>query len=157
MQNERINEQLMMRLLLLISLLFVHTAGFAMPRIKPDSANLQKAMTELYAAMLKKDSVRIGKLIHKKISYGHSNGWVENKKEMIANLYNGKLRYTKIERSDEQVAIVRETATVRGTMDIDAVLDGKAMSFKLHVLQVWVWKDKEGWKLLGRQSLTVKA
>ncbi|HYD20914.1 MAG TPA: nuclear transport factor 2 family protein [Flavipsychrobacter sp.] len=147
----------MMRLLLIISLFFVHTVAQAKPRIKPDSAHLQKAMTELYNAMIKKDSVAMGKLVHKKISYGHSNGWVENKKEMIANLYNGKLTYTKIERSGEQVEIVRETATVRGTMDIDAVLDGKAMSFKLHVLQVWVWKDKEGWKLLGRQSLTMKA
>jgi hypothetical protein len=146
-----------MKRLLLILMLLASVTAVAKSRIKPDSANLKKAMTELYTAMVKKDSVTISKLVHKKISYGHSNGWIENKKEMIANLYNGKLVYTKIEQSGEQVEIVRETATVRSTMDIDAALDGKAMSFKLHVLQVWVWKDKEGWKLLGRQSLSVKA
>ena len=146
-----------MRQLLLILMLVVSVGAAAKPRIKPDSANLRKAMTELYTAMVKKDTVAMGKLVHKKISYGHSNGWIENKKEMMANLYNGKLVYLKIDQSNEQVEIVRETATVRSTMDIDATLDGKTSSFKLHVLQVWVWKDKEGWKLLGRQSLSVKS
>ena len=146
-----------MRLSLLISLLFISSLAIARPKIKPDSANLEKAMTELYTAMVKKDSMVMSKRIHKKVSYGHSNGWIENKKEMIADLYNGKLSYTKIDQSEKKLTIVRETATVRSTMDIDAVMEGKAMSFKLHVLQVWVWKNKEGWKLLGRQSLSVKS
>ena len=151
MQEKRSDQQLMMRLLLLISLFFIATVAQAKP--KPDSANLKKAMTELNVAMIKKDSVTLGKVLHKKLSYGHSNGWIENKKEMVANLFNGKLTYNKREQTNEQVEIVRETATVRSTSDIDVLMDGKPMTFKLQVLQVWVWKDKEGWKLLGRQSV----
>ncbi len=145
-----------MRLLLLILMLFVYTLSEAKPKIKADSVNLDKAMTQLYVAMVKKDSVTMNKLVHKKVSYGHSNNWIENKKEMVMDLYNGKLSYSKIEQSKVQVEIVRETAIVRSIMDIDATLDGKTSSFKLQVLQVWVWKKKEGWKLLGRQSVSVK-
>jgi hypothetical protein len=89
------------------------------------------------------------------LSYGHSNGWIESKKEVINDLYNGKLVYNKISQSKEQVEIVRETATVRSTADIDATLDGQSVIIKLQVLQVWIWKDKEGWKLLGRQSVKI--
>ncbi|MBL7717911.1 MAG: nuclear transport factor 2 family protein [Flavipsychrobacter sp.] len=142
-----------MRLLLLISLLFVQTGLLAKARIKPDSANLKMAVIALNDAMIKKDSVLLGKVLHKKLSYGHSNGWIENRRELIANLYNGKLVYNRIETTGEKLEIVRGTATVRNTANIDVLMDGKEMSFKLYVLQVWVWKDKEGWKLLGRQSV----
>jgi hypothetical protein len=145
-----------MRLLFLISLLFVYTVVPAKTKIKADSANLDIAMKGLYTAMVKKDSVSMNKLIHKKVSYGHSNNWIQNKKEMVADLYSGTLSYSKIEQSDVRVQIVRGTAIVRSIMNVDAVMSGKALSFKLQVLQVWVWKNKEGWKIIGRQGVGVK-
>lgn len=144
-----------MRLLLLITLLFVQTGVFAKPRIKPDSANLVKTMTALNDALLKKDSATLNKVLHKRLSYGHSNGWVESKKEVINDLFNGKLIYNKISQSKERIEVVRETATVRSTTDIDVVVDGEKVVMSLHVLQVWIWKDKEGWKLMGRQSVKI--
>lgn len=142
-----------MRLLLLISLLFVQTVAFA--KAKPDSASLVKAVTAFTDALIKKDTVSLSKLLHKKISYGHSNGWIQNRKEILADLYNGKLAFTTIEQSEQTVEIVRETATVRNTSEITGLYEGKEFTIKLKVLQVWAWKDKEGWRLLARQSVQV--
>lgn len=145
----------MMRLILLIALLFVQTVGFAKPKIKPDSATLVRTVIALNDALLKKDSVTLNQVLHKRLTYGHSNGWMQNKKEVIADLYNGKLTFTKIERSKEAIDIVRETATVRCEAQIDVVHEGTPVSIKLNILQVWIWKDKEGWKLMGRQAVKI--
>ena len=153
MQEKRCNQQLTMRLFLIISLLFVYTVVPAKEKIKSDSVSLVTAMTQLNIALVQKDSVTLGKLLHKRLHYGHSNGWIESKKEVINDLYNGKLVYNKIEASGYEIEIVREVATVRSKTDIDVLLDGKPVAITLHVLQVWIWKDKEGWKLLSRQSV----
>ena len=142
-----------MRLFLIISLLFVYSVAPAKEKVKRDSVSLSKAMIQLNTALVQKDSAALNKLLHKKLHYGHSNGWIESKKEVINDLYNGKLVYNKIDASDEEIDIVKEVATVRSNVNIDVALDGKQVSMKLHVLQVWIWKDKEGWKLLSRQSV----
>jgi hypothetical protein len=144
-----------MRLLLLISLLFVQTVAFAKPRIRPDSATLVKSFVALHDALMKKDSTILNQVLHKRLTYGHSNGWVQNKKEVIADLFNGKLTFNKIERSNEKIDIVRETATIRFDAQIDVIHEGKPVAMKLNILQVWIWKDKEGWKLMGRQSVKI--
>jgi hypothetical protein len=138
-----------MRVLFLISLFFVYSVAAVKAQGK---AELVKTVTELNEAMEQKDSIVLKKLLHERLGYGHSNGWIESKKELIEDLYNGKLSYKSIKQSAEQFEIVNTTATVRSMADIDVLLDGKPMSFKLHVLQVWVW-EKKGWKLLGRQSV----
>ncbi len=142
-----------MKLLLLISLLFVQTVAFS--KAKPDSASLAKARIALAEALIKKDSIALNKLLHKKLSYGHSNGWLQNRKEVIADLYNGKLTFNTIVQSNEKFEIVRETAIVTNISDITGIYEGKEFAIKLLVLQVWAWKDKEGWRLLGRQTTKV--
>jgi hypothetical protein len=52
------------------------------------------------------------------------------------------------------ITIEGKTAMVRSIANIDAVLDGKLMSFRLKVLQVWVW-DNRRWELFARQSVTM--
>jgi len=90
-------------------------------------------------------------ILHNDLSYGHSNAWVEIKKEMLANLYNGKISYKKIETKDLKWTAAKDHANVRSTDEIEYTLDGKEGKLKLHVLQVWV-KTNKGWQLLARQS-----
>lgn len=132
----------------LVILLFIYPAA----SLAQDKASLDKAGAALNEAMVSKDSLNLKKLLHEHLSYGHSNGWVETRQELIANLYNGKLTYNTIKQTREETAIVDGTATVRNIADIDVLLDGKQMNFRLQVLQVWVW-NKKSWRLLGRQSV----
>lgn len=137
---------------------FVRTANgeLMMPH---DSATvsrilLDQAISNFDKALIGRDSVALNELLYNGIAYGHSNGWVETKKELIADLYNGKLIYKTIKPVIEQKTIEGTSVAVRSYAEIDCVMDGKPMSFKLKVLQVWVNKNSK-WQLFARQSVKI--
>ncbi|HSU28644.1 MAG TPA: nuclear transport factor 2 family protein, partial [Chitinophagaceae bacterium] len=83
---------------------------------------------------------------------GHSNGWVENKQDIINDLKSGKLEYSKIVNTSIVIAAINTgSATVRTNTEAEGTVNGTAFQLKLHVLQVWI-KTKLGWQLLARQS-----
>jgi len=115
---------------------------------------LQAAQAKLETALVKKDTVTLKQLLHPDLSYGHSNGWVENKKEVIQDLTSGKLDYRSIRNDNVRWTISGHVATMRSATDLQYVLEGKEGSLKLHVVQVWV-KSGRGWQLLVRQSTKI--
>ena len=138
-----------MRLIIYILLLFVNTGAFAQG---PDVKGLGHSVADLDKALIGKDSVALKWVLSDDVSYGHSNGWVETKREMISDLFNGKLSYNRIVPSKPEIVTNGSVASVRMVADIDVMMEGKPMSFKLKVLQVWVW-DNEHWRLFARQSV----
>ncbi len=140
-----------MRYLVTILFLFVSVTLFAQ---MPDSKALDNAIADFDKALINTDSVALKRLLSNDLLYGHSNGWVETKKELITDLFNGKLMYVTISPKIENKTIEGNSAAVRSYAEIDCVMDGKPMSFKLKVLQVWVWKNKK-WELFARQSVKV--
>lgn len=119
-------------------------------------ADLRAAAEKFDKAMVEKDSASLRQLVHTGLSYGHSNGWVQSSQELINDLFNGKITYTKIESRDFVWSGVSPTlAMVRSTANIEYVLDGKEGKLTLHVLQVWR-KSRAGWQLLARQSTKVE-
>ena len=136
-----------MRYIVTISLLLIYSSLFAQ-----DEKSLKSAADVFHNALLAKDSMQLKTLLHEKLVYGHSNGWIETKKELIDDLYNGKITYTKIQSIAEQVLIEGNTGCIRATLEIEAIMDGKTLPFKLHGLQVWIWKHKK-WQMLSRQSV----
>ena len=137
-----------MRLLFTICLFFTGLIAVA----QTDSVSLKDAMSKLDKALLNKDEKTLQLLLHKDVSYGHSNGWVQNKNDILADFKSGKLMYSKIENST--VIIVtqnKKSATVRTNTNAEGEIDHKAFQLKLHVLQVWM-KTKKGWQLFARQS-----
>ncbi len=105
-------------------------------------------------ALVARDTIRLKELLDDEIGYGHSNGWIQTKRDLINDLYNGKLTYTKISTSDEILVVKDKNASMRMTAEVDIVLNGSPMQFKLKVLQVWV-KKKKHWVLFARQSVKV--
>ncbi|RYZ47268.1 MAG: nuclear transport factor 2 family protein, partial [Sphingobacteriales bacterium] len=95
-----------MRLLLLFVLLSVSTCLQASEK---DTKALQLAVLQLDQALIKKDSTALQTLLHEKVGYGHSNGWVETRAEVIDDLFNGKLQYNDIQTSNVDVTIVKYT------------------------------------------------
>lgn len=107
---------------------------------------------DLNAALLAQDSAKVNQLLHKKCNYGHSSGWVEKKNELIANMFNGTLKYTNISQGPMTAVIEEKTGLLRSNIEVDVIRNGQAAHYRLHVLQVWIWKNKKGWQLLGRQA-----
>jgi ketosteroid isomerase-like protein len=138
-----------MRYLVTISLLFVYSTLFAQ-----SEKSLSIAADGFNNALVERDSNALKTLLHDKLVYGHSNGWKQTPKEVVDDLFNGKIVYHKITQSEEHIVMDGNTGAVRSVADIDVTMEGKELHFKLHVLQVWIWKNKK-WQLLSRQSAKI--
>lgn len=140
-----------MRILYFILSIFICNTVFA---AKSDTVGLWKAVYGLNEALIYKDSVTLKKVLHPKLSYGHSNGWSETKEEVIGDLYNGKLIYRDIGQKIDSWEQEENLVLIRSTTDIDVLLEGKEVKLRLHVLQVWIRKNKT-WQLISRQSTRI--
>jgi|SRR5690606_3698151 hypothetical protein len=117
-----------------------------------DTTGLGKCIYDLDLALLQKDTVALHRLLHTDVMYGHSNGWIEKKAEVINNLYNGTLHYESIKPTTTPIVVVEHNvAAVRQTADIIVSLNDKKITLTLHVLQVWI-KTHDSWQLFSRQS-----
>ncbi|HPH24631.1 MAG TPA: nuclear transport factor 2 family protein [Chitinophagaceae bacterium] len=119
-----------------------------------DTVQLKK-VTELFNnALLTKDTNLIKQLVHKQISYGHSNGWLQTKQDLITDFATGKIEYTKIEEGEKFFTKTKQAIAVRNISKVEGVVNGYVFSMSLQVLQVWK-KVKKNWVLLARQSVKV--
>jgi hypothetical protein len=122
--------------------------------VAQDTVQLKK-VTELFNnALLTKDTNLIKQLVHKQISYGHSNGWLQTKQDLITDFATGKIEYTKIEEGEKSFTKTKQAIAVRNISKVEGVVNGYVFSMSLQVLQVWK-KVKKNWVLLARQSVKV--
>ena len=117
-----------------------------------DEEKLTTTLKEFHRALVKKNTVSINQQTDKALSYGHSNGWVETKAEMIKNLETGYMSYNSYKEDSIQVVANGNMAHARFVADIAATLNGKDGNFHLKVLEVWVKKGKR-WLLFARQAV----
>jgi hypothetical protein len=93
-------------------------------------------------------------LVLEQISYGHSNGWLQTKQDLITDFATGKIEYTKIEEGEKFFTKTKQAIAVRNISKVEGVVNGYVFSMSLQVLQVWK-KVKKNWVLLARQSVKV--
>jgi len=128
--------------------LFLFNNSFA----QIDSVGLKNAMQQLDKALLQKDETVLKSVLHKDLSYGHSNGWIQSKSDILNDFKSGKLAYDKIENNSSVIIIItRDYATVKTNTNAEGVVNGTAFNLKLHIMQFWI-KTKNGWQLIARQS-----
>lgn len=122
--------------------------------IGQDTVALKKTTTALNEALLKKDAAVLKVLLHNDLSYGHSNGWIQSKEDVMADFVSGKIEYKKIEAGEERFVVNKEAVSVRSITKVEGVVNGTAFSMSLQVLQVWK-RIKKQWVLIARQSVKV--
>ena len=124
----------------------------AIAHAQSDSVIVKEKLIRFEDALIAKDYQDMQLLLHNNVSFGHSTGWVQTKRDVISDCKSGKLSYLKIARTDMFVAAIdKDWATVRYNGTAEGLSEGKAFKIALHVLQVWV-KDKDKWQLLARQA-----
>lgn len=119
-----------------------------------DEAAVAAAVQSLRSAMIDADKAALEKLTAAKLSYGHSNGRIEDKAAFIGNLVSGQSDFVTMDLSAQTIAITGQTAIVRHTLGGQINDSGKAGTVNLYVLLVF---GKEGgqWKLLARQAVKI--
>ena len=128
--------------------LLINTSSFA----QADSVSLKETMQKLDNALLQKDEVVLKAVLNKELSYGHSNGWIQSKSDVLNDFKTGKLVYNKIENNSSAIlSINNKWATVKTNTNAEGAVNGTVFKLTLHVMQVWM-KTKKGWQLVARQS-----
>jgi len=118
-----------------------------------DQAKLTQTMKAFHQSLVKKNTVSINQQTDKALTYGHSNGWVETKAEMIKNLETGFISYASIAEDSIKIEMNDNMASTRFIAVIKAAFEGKEMvTYQLRVLEVWTKKGNR-WVLFARQAV----
>jgi Domain of unknown function (DUF4440) len=116
-----------------------------------DEDKLIVTVKEFHQALVSKNTISINQQTDKALSYGHSNGWVETKAEVIKDLETGYISYQAFKEDSIVVTINGNMANVRFIANITATMKTEA-DYRLKVLEVWVKKGKR-WVLFARQAV----
>lgn len=120
--------------------------------IGQDTTGLKNATVLLNEALLKKDSSVLMQLLDNNVSYGHSNGWIQSKSDVVKDFSSGKISYTKMEVSDEKFLMQKQAVAIRNVTAVEGIVSGNVFKMSLQVLQVWK-RIKGKWVLIARQSV----
>ncbi|MDB5765416.1 MAG: hypothetical protein JWQ61_230 [Collimonas fungivorans] len=119
----------------------------------PDEETVAEQVEKLRAAMLHPGNrTALDRLVLDELSYGHSNGKVQDKAEFIGALVSGESDFISIALSDQSVKISGDTAVVRHTLVAATNDSGKPGNVSLKILMVWKKHDGH-WRLLARQAV----
>ncbi|MDR6940973.1 nuclear transport factor 2 family protein [Mucilaginibacter pocheonensis] len=116
---------------------------------------ITNAVEQLRKAMVDGDTVTLEKLTSSELSYGHSGGKLQTKKEFVSDIATGVSDFVSIDLTDQNIRMVDNTAIVRHILSAATNDKGKGPgTVKLGVLLVWV-KNNGQWQLLARQAVKV--
>ncbi|WP_345245332.1 nuclear transport factor 2 family protein [Nibrella saemangeumensis] len=119
-----------------------------------DEQAVAQAVERLRKAMIDPDKATLESLTVRELSYGHSNGLVEDQDAFIQALLNKSSDFVTIDLTDQKITVVDKTAWVRHKLMAETKNSGTPGQAKLSVLLVYV-KQKNDWKLMARQAVKI--
>ena len=125
------------------------TSAFAQSKVEQQVADAVSAWRK---AMIDADKTALTALVADELSYGHSNGRIEDKAMLVTSISTGQSDFITMDITEQTITIAGKTAIVRHKLAGDINDGGKPGSVKLFVLQVWQ-KQGASWKLLARQGV----
>ena len=110
------------------------------------------AVEKLRVAMIDASKTDLENSVAEKLSYGHSGGHIDDKKEFVEKIVSGKSDFVSIDLSEQTVSVSGKIAVVRHILKAKTNDGGKPADIQLRVLLIW---QKQGghWKLLARQAV----
>ena len=117
----------------------------------PRQAEVMMKMLELRNALINKDSVSLEDVLASDVSYGHSNGLIQTKAQLIRSVVSKEQDYTNIIPSDMLIRIYDNTAVVTMKSTVIMNYQGSPLNMNLYITLTWIKKNK--WQLVARQSI----
>jgi len=121
-----------------------------------DEKAVSAAVEKFRQAMVASDKATLEKMSSDQLSYGHSNGLVEDRTAFLEQFVTGQTDFVTITLSDQTVRMVGDAAVVRHRLVGDTNNNKVPGKVDLGVLMVWE-KQKGEWKLLARQAVKLPA
>ena len=136
---------------ILFVLVVTLTTSFIFAQSKEEK-EVAAAVESLRKAMLNGDKSSLEKITASQLTYGHSNGKMEDKTAFVEALASGKSDFVTIDLTEQSIQIVdNNLALVRHKLHADTNDNGKAGAANIGILLVWQ-KQKGEWKLVARQA-----
>lgn len=90
------------------------------------------------------------------VSFGHSNGWVQNFEDFKKDFNSKKVMYSNIEQIEiYEAKKYNEVYSVRRKIKVSGMYKNQDFEMMLGLLEIWK-KEKSFWKLWSRQSIEIK-
>jgi ketosteroid isomerase-like protein len=135
--------------ILLISLSQIFS--FAQQNNSPQQMEVMMKMLALKNALIEKDSTVLNDLLASDVTYGHTNGLIQTKAQLIRSVVSKEQDYKAITPSDMNIRVYDNTAVVTMNSRVNMNYQGQPLDMKMYVTLVWVKKNK--WQLVARQSV----
>ena len=109
-------------------------------------------MWNLKNALISKDSATLENLLADDVTYGHSNGMVQTKQQLIHDIVTGTQVYKTIDPSNMNIRMFENAAIVTMNSHMIVVGNGNTMDMNLFITLTWI-KENADWKLEARQAV----
>ncbi|MCE6992149.1 nuclear transport factor 2 family protein [Dyadobacter sp. CY323] len=135
---------------------FLMISQMTMAQSKEES-EVAKAVEELKALLVEPAQKGLEAISAKELSYGHSNGLVEDQKTFVESLMSKKYDFVTMDLTEQTIKIVGNAAIVRHILTAKTDDAGKGPgTANIKVLQVWQ-KQGNKWVLIARQAVKIVA
>lgn len=121
-----------------------------------DEKDVATAVEFMRKAMIDGDRARLTALAADDLSYGHSSGKIQDKKEFVDAIVSGASDFVTIDLNHQTIKVSGNTAIVRHILSAKTNDGGKPGSTVLGIMLVFQ-KQRGEWKLLARQAYKVPA
>lgn len=120
-----------------------------------DEKEVADAVEQLRTAMVSGDKTTLEKLTAEKLSYGHSGGHIDDKKEFVEKIASGASDFVSIDLAEQTISISDDIAIVRHALNAKTNDAGKGPG-EVHLKVLLIWQKQKGsWKLLARQAVKI--
>jgi len=126
--------------------------GAAQSGSDPVQMQVMMKMLSLKNSLIVKDSVTLSGLLADDVTYGHTNGMIQTKSQLIRDVVSGVQDYKSIEPSEMNIRLFDHTAIVNMKSAVKMMFNNNPLDFNMYVTLVWIQKDGD-WKLEARQSV----
>lgn len=103
-------------------------------------------------AMIERNSEILSSITSEKLSYGHSSGNIQNKKQFLEDVLNGPFRFLSINNEEQKISISGNVALVRHILSGEGTNAGNPTTVRIGVLMVFQKDDDNKIVLLARQA-----
>jgi len=116
----------------------------------------------LEAQIIKMDSLmqinssKILELFAEDVSFGHSNGWIQNLNDFKKDFASKKVVYKDITQKEvSEIKKFKNTFSIRRKIKVAGSYENEDFEMNLSLLEIWI-KKQSVWKLWSRQSVEIK-
>jgi len=117
----------------------------------PEEEAVRKLSQKKFDWLIRLQADSLDRMLDERIQFVHSNGWIQNKRDVLEDMRSGKLVYQKVTVKEASVRVYGKAAIVNGLGVFEGINAGTPFNLNLRYTEVYVYEDGR-WMLASRHS-----